>query len=121
MTSLAAALFLTTGWTAAWYMWMFQAEIRHAIIYRWFPEEWLGGVDIDDVMLMDNDELSTFIAASEAPAFLRGLLVCPRCVSAYTSLVGTLMVLPLIDSLLLAPLVWASSAFFSNFLNSTHK
>lgn len=90
---------LLAGWVAAWLGWMFDGEIRHAII-RWvLPARWTWDVVFleDDypipVSVMSNDELTAAIAGSaRMPRFLIGILTCPRCMSAHLAWVGLLPV-----------------------------
>lgn len=114
------ALLALSGWVAAWLEWMFRGDIRHAVV-RWvLPKRWTHDVvllDPDDkepipLMAMDNAEISAAILASSIPAFWRGVLTCPRCMSAHLSGVGSLCVMLYIpwQAWAVVPLIWASSA-----------
>lgn len=118
MITLALATLLLAGWVTAWLEWMFRGEIRHAII-RWvLPKSWTHDlVCLDDgdpipLAAMDQDQLSAAIIASSIPAFWRGVLTCPRCMSAHLSGVGLLFVACYVPwpAFPLLPLVWATSA-----------
>lgn len=140
LTFLVCAFVLLSGWTAAWLEWLFRGEIRHAIVRWLLPPAWtqdVVGMDGDEVIpveFLSSDDLSAAIAASYTmPAFLRGILTCPRCMSAHVAGAGALLLTACrawsllgfwlggangcqllseaIATALCLPLVWATGAF----------
>jgi len=120
MTETLIIALLASLWVAAWLHWCFSGEIRHFAFALVFPASWRAGRSAEDVMLMDSSEFAMFLAAeSEAPAFVRGVLGCPGCLSAWLS--GAGIVLALLSGCLsvwLAPLVWGAAAWTGHRLHS---
>ena len=104
---------LIAGWNAAWLYWIFNGEIRHALFAFVFPESWRAGRDKKDLLMLDREDFEIFLAAeSSAPAFVRGVLGCPGCLSAYVSVTGTALgTAGFFFPIFLVPLVWASAAW----------
>lgn len=104
---------LAALWTAAWLHWFFRGELRQFLFCYVFPESWSAGRPVEDILSMLTDEFDMFMAAeSQAPRFVRGVLGCPGCLSAYISAVGTLFaVLAFGAPWLAAPLLWAAAAW----------
>ena len=88
-----AAITLVALWVAAWLHWVFDGEIRHFLFAKIFPKKWNSGRDPSEILLFSSEEFEIFLGAEcAAPAFLRGLLGCPGCLSAHLSVPATLMV-----------------------------
>ena len=121
----AFALLLTALnglWVAAWLHWIFGGEIRHWVVRYLFPSKWLGGERRDAIKFLSHDEMDMYIATNlSMPAFLRGVMTCPGCMSAHLSYLGLLAFYAacflvssydlILASLPAFPLVWAGSAF----------
>lgn len=120
------SLVLVSLWVAAWLHWCFDGEIRHFLFAYVFPEAWRAGREKSDVLTLPKDQFEIFLGAeSMAPAFVRGVLGCPGCLSTYISMVGTVfacfsLLLPAAGtwvSLLCLPLIWAGAAWIGHRLH----
>jgi hypothetical protein len=125
MTEVLTTTALVALWTAAWLHWAFQGHLRQFATSRLFPESWRGGRTKKELVFMDEEEFTIFLAAEcQAPPFIRGVLGCAVCLSAHVSAVGVLLLLPgdrlLSDHppLLALPLVWAGGAYVGHRLHS---
>ena len=108
------ALLLVALWVAAWSNWIFSGSIRQFLFAKIFPVSWRASRSDSYIMALSAVETDTFITVeSTAPPFLRGILFCPSCFSAYSAAAGAVLTLPLlgIDLIFLAPLVWAGGAW----------
>lgn len=110
---IALIALLVVGWTAAWLYWFFEGELRHALFAFVFPESWRADRAKEDLLTLNREEFEIFLAAeSAAPPFVRGVLGCPGCFSAYVSASGTALgVASFFFPIFLVPLVWASAAW----------
>jgi hypothetical protein len=106
-------------WTSAWLHWFFKGEIRHFLFAKVFPAAWRAGREPSDILTADREEFEMFLAGeSDAPAFIRGVLGCPGCLSAYISAVGTVLAFfAFWPSVFLVPLVWAGGAWIGHRLH----
>jgi hypothetical protein len=104
---------LVAGWTAAWLHWFFEGDLRHALFAFVFPEAWRADRAKEDIATLDREEFEMFLAAeSAAPPFVRGVLGCPGCFSAYVSASGTALgIASFFFPIFLVPLVWATAAW----------
>lgn len=108
------SVFLVALWTDMWLLWMFKGDVRNWIVSL-MPPSWIAKTSKTDVLAMSEDELTLFIAAeSDMPVFLRGVLTCSLCASAWLAGAGTLLTLPILPSFWIAPLVWGCSAYIAN-------
>lgn len=116
--SIFAVLALVSLWVAAWLHWVFSGEIRQFLFAKVFPQAWRASYTPDEVLM--EDDFETFLSVvSTAPLFVRGVLGCPGCLSAYISAAGTLigvvvlfaMLVPPFVCIFVAPLIWAGSAW----------
>lgn len=126
------SILLVSLWVAAWLHWFFERELRQ-FLFSLSSENWRGGRDRQEVLMLPKDEFEVFLAAeSFAPAFLRGLLGCPGCFSAHLAAPGALLAAAgftvdwstsvkfsdLLPSLIILPLVWAASAWIGHRLHN---
>lgn len=115
---IAASAIVAAGlialWTSMWLRWMFEGDVRNWIV-AYMSDAWRAQTSKADVLAMSADELTMFIAAeSNMPVFLRGVLTCRLCMSAWLSGIGALFALSLLASLWLAPLVWGCGAYLAH-------
>lgn len=112
--SAIVAVGLIAFWTSMWLRWMFEGDVRNWIVAA-MPDTWRAQTSKSDVLAMSADELTMFIAAeSNMPVFLRGVLTCRLCASAWIAGAGVLFSIPLLGSLWLLPLVWACGAYLAH-------
>jgi hypothetical protein len=105
-------LVLLSLWVSAWLGWSFQGEVRHFLFAYVFPSSWRAGFSRLEMLGVLRDEFDMFLAAtSNAPAFVRGLLGCPRCMSAWISAAGLAPLLLLGVDVWVLPLLWAAAAW----------
>ena len=121
MISILILTLLLAGWVAAWSNWLFNGEIRQFIVSK-FPRKWIGATDRTDIAFMNKDEFLRFVCTvGGMPEFLRGVLVCPLCLSAHIAGVGVALLIRPIYVLSgglweIIPLVWAAASVIG-FLN----
>jgi hypothetical protein len=115
---------LVALWVSAWLFWTFHGELRQFLFCYVFPKSWRVGRDKFDIMTLSRTKFEMFLGAeSEAPGFVRGVLGCPGCLSAYVSASGTVLFaaafLPISwCTLIIIPLVWAPSAYAGHRIHS---
>lgn len=116
LLSSIAILPLVALWTAAWLHWFFRGELRHFLFAYLFPGSWRAGLDRATTMSLNPTNFDKFLTAkSSAPRFIRGVLGCPACFSAYVSGAGMVLgITSIFYPLALVPLVWASAAWLGH-------
>jgi hypothetical protein len=105
-------LVLLSLWVSAWLGWSFRGEVRHFLFAYVFPSAWRSGYSRREMLGVLREDFDMFLAAtSNAPAFVRGLLGCPRCMSAWVSAAGLVPLLLLGVDVRVLPLLWAAAAW----------
>mgnify|MGYP003626247234 FL=1 len=111
---------LLSLWVAGWLHWIFNGQVRHFLFAYLCPAGWRADQSPAEIMLTSSDEFDMFLAAeSQAPAFVRGVLACPACMSAYVSAVGLLFyAIAFGPSIFILPLLWVGAAWVGHRLHS---
>ncbi len=117
LTALLAAILLG-GWTYAWLLWSFKADVRAWLIAALFPTKWLDELPRRTVAGLSPTRLTYWlVTSSDAPAVLKHLLYCHYCWSAHVATTGTLLLCAAgVVHLPLLPFVWAGGAAIGNYL-----